>query len=120
MRWFKIIAWTPILGLALIAILVGACSAEKLKNLEKLYIATLGYVAIEANFCNSAPVVSKQKVKYLFILDKSDSNQPGFPLVPGDASNTDPNGGRRYGPLGRRGLFARARGNPDRAARRIG
>jgi hypothetical protein len=86
-------------NLAIIALFLSACTKEELKPLQKAYLSHSGYVRLEASFCNSSPVISKQKVKYLFIMDKSDSNQPGASSVPGDASNTDSNGNRRYGPL---------------------
>jgi hypothetical protein len=81
------------------AILLSACTKEKLDPIKKLYLSSLDYVRVEAQFCNSPPTISKQKVKYLFVLDKSDSNQPGFTVVPGDINNTDPTGSRRYGPM---------------------
>ncbi len=76
-----------------------ACSREVLDPIVKQYSSVLGYVAVDAKFCVSPPVLSRQKIKYLFVLDKSDSNQPAFTVVPGDVNNTDPSGNRRYGPL---------------------
>ena len=69
--------------------------------MQPAYFANLGYVNVDAHFCTSPPDAAVQKVKYLFILDHSQSNQPGFPnpLTPGDVTNTDPQGDRRYGPL---------------------
>lgn len=80
-------------------LLLGACSKEHLQPLQRSSLSTLEYATVDARFCTSAPTVARQKIKYLFLLDKSDSNQPGFPTVSEDVSNTDSNGSRRYAPL---------------------
>ncbi len=61
----------------------------------------VNYARVEAHFCTNAPSPAKQKLKYLFILDHSESNKPGIPdpLNPNDIMNTDASGTRRYGPL---------------------
>lgn len=77
-----------------------ACDSD-LVPLGAASFADLGYVTVDAHFCTSPPDMAQQKVKYLFVLDHSQSNQPGFPnpLTPNDVTSTDPNGDRRYGPL---------------------
>jgi hypothetical protein len=81
-------------------ILAGLTGCEdNLVPLQPGNFANLGYVTVDAQFCTTPPDPSKQNVKYLFILDHSQSNQPDFPLVTGDVTATDPNGDRRYGPL---------------------
>lgn len=78
-----------------------ACTPSSLVPLDKNAPVSLQYIDIDANFCTLPRAVAKQKVKYLFILDHSESNKPGFPdpLNPTDVTNTDSTGARRYGPL---------------------
>jgi hypothetical protein len=86
-------------------ILVGAgmvgCAREPLKELDTAYSLLVGYGSVDAQFCTKAPTPAQQNLKYLFVLDHSASNQPGFPnpLTPNDLSSTDPQGSRRYGPM---------------------
>jgi hypothetical protein len=77
------------------------CSKSFLVPLSKVQASAAGYASVDAHFCTSAAVPGQQNLKYLFILDHSASNQPGFPnpLTPDDVNNTDPQGSRRYGPL---------------------
>ena len=74
---------------------------DDLEPLQPTSFADLNYVTVDASFCTTPPDPSQQNIKYLFILDHSQSNQPGFPnpLTPNDVTGTDPNGDRRYGPL---------------------
>jgi hypothetical protein len=78
-----------------------ACSQDKLQPLNQAEDIVVGYAAVEAHICTQPPSPALQNLKYVFILDHSASNQPGFPspLTPGDVSATDPAGARRYGPL---------------------
>lgn len=89
-----------ILLLPFLAVLAG-CGKEPLAPLDTALDQMMGYGSVDAHFCTSAPSPAKQYLKYLFILDHSASNKPGFPspLTPNDVSNTDPNGDRRYGPM---------------------
>lgn len=84
----------------LVSILAG-CSRDPLQPLALMLNTRLNYVSVDARFCTLPRSPGKQKIKYLFVLDHSQSNQPGFPspLTPNDVSSTDPNGSRRYGPL---------------------
>jgi hypothetical protein len=89
------------LGWVAIMIALVGCTAQELVPLGRNTFTQLEYINIDAQFCTSPREVGKQKVKYVFILDHSQSNQPGFPnpLTPDDVSSTDPTGSRRYGPL---------------------
>jgi hypothetical protein len=93
----KTVKTTLLLSLSMI--LSVGCAKEPLKPLVKTLSGVFTYGQIDAHFCTSAPNPAKQKIKYLFIIDHSSSNQPGFPLTPTDFTNTDSNGARRYGPL---------------------
>ena len=93
---------TPLIQIALLMVVTfGMGCHDDLVPLKPAYFADLNYVTVDAHFCTSAPNPATQKIKYLFILDHSQSNQPGFPnpLTPQDVSSTDPQGVRRYGPL---------------------
>jgi hypothetical protein len=90
------------IALALFLALLPAAGCDTpLVPLSPASFADLGYVTVDARFCTTPPAPARQKVKYLFILDHSASNQPGFPnpLTPNDVTSTDPLGNRRYGPL---------------------
>jgi hypothetical protein len=82
----------------IIFMLLSNCAKKEelipLVNFEKL-----NYVNVNASFCTSPPKPNKQKIKYIFILDHSASNQPGIPLFDSDVQSTDPSGSRRYGPM---------------------
>ncbi|OFZ13412.1 MAG: hypothetical protein A2Z20_08400 [Bdellovibrionales bacterium RBG_16_40_8] len=84
--------------LAMVVLLAACDKSEPLQNLGLLSSPT-GYAKLEANFCTNPPDPAQQKLKYLFILDHSSSNKPGFPIAPTDATNTDSDGSRRYGPM---------------------
>ncbi len=75
------------------------CMKHPLSPLDYASNVVVGYGAIDAHICSSAPSPAVQNLKYLFILDHSSSNQPGFPISPGDVTNSDAQGTRRYGPL---------------------
>ncbi len=82
-----------LLGITLIFIFMG-CEKEPLKKLDRYQI--LDHKTINANidFCTIEANKIKSNLKYIFIIDKSGSNQ--------DLSNsigTDPNGERRYASL---------------------
>jgi hypothetical protein len=91
--------FASVLGFGALA-MVG-CNDNPLVPLDPNEVLNLHYVTVDSQFCTSEPVISEQKVKYLFILDHSASNQPliGPPLVAGDDSSTDPVGAHRYAPL---------------------
>ncbi len=75
------------------------CSKKNLQPLDQALSSVMAYGTVNANFCTTPPTPVQENVKYLFVLDHSASNQPGFPLVAGDVSDTDSTGGRRYGPM---------------------
>ena len=83
------------------------CLRDELVPNKQMSLAFLHYVDVDAHFCVPQPVQVRQKIKYVFILDRSSSNQPGFPstfvtdngFTITDESNTDSVGGRRFGPL---------------------
>ncbi|MBC7397395.1 MAG: hypothetical protein H7333_08125 [Bdellovibrionales bacterium] len=85
----------------LLSILLFSCNEPTLVPLDRSSKVSLDYIDVDAKFCTAPRNVAKQKIKYLFILDHSQSNQPGFadPLTPTDVTSTDPVGARRYGPL---------------------
>jgi hypothetical protein len=87
--------------LAALIFTTSACSKEALSPLASALDIVTGYAEVDAHFCTSAPSPAKQYLKYLFIIDHSASNQPGFPnpLTPLDITNTDSQGSRRYGPM---------------------
>ena len=76
-----------------------ACNDKTLENLTHIYDTTVHYVDIEARVCTAPARPVQHKLKYLFILDHSASNKPGYNTNPLDVLSTDPSGGRRYGPL---------------------
>ena len=85
--------------LAALAFGLFGCSKRNLQPLNRALSSVMAYGSVDAHFCTSAPAPAAENVKYLFILDHSASNQPGFPLVSGDVSDTDSMGSRRYGPM---------------------
>ncbi len=89
------------LFMLIVLILNLGCVKEPLAPLSMQLDSVMGYGKVDAHFCTSPPSPAKQKLKYLFILDHSASNKPDIPspLTPMDTSNTDPQGGRRYGPM---------------------
>jgi hypothetical protein len=72
--------------------LLVSCAKEKLVPLTDFI--RLDYVNVKANFCTTAPAPSLQKVKYIFVIDHSQSNQGDF-----DNAGTDMDASRRYGPM---------------------
>lgn len=78
---------------------IAGCNKEKLTPLNSSLVGVMDYGTVDARFCTQDPSPAKQKLKYLFILDHSASNKPGFPFTAGDISNTDALGSRRYGPM---------------------
>jgi hypothetical protein len=86
-------------GFLLMAIL-SSCRSDTLIPLGHEAPATLRHLDVEANFCTSPRTPAIQKIKYLFIIDHSQSNKhTSTSTVPGDTTNTDPDGRRRYGQL---------------------
>jgi hypothetical protein len=84
-----------------VALGLAACRKDLLVPLTQKAPVSLEYIDVIAKFCTSDRSIARQKVKYLFILDHSRSNQPGIvdPNTPNDQTNTDPDGARRYGPM---------------------
>lgn len=78
---------------------VSCGTKERLSSLEQHLSGVYDYAKVEADFCVNPPSASKQKVKYLFILDHSGSNDFSFSADPDAAFETDPDGSRRYGSL---------------------
>lgn len=72
--------------------LVQGCARQPLVPLQNLIITKVGEVTVEADFCTSPASEYRQRLKYIFVMDKSSSNQD-----PPDV--TDPAGWRRYAPL---------------------
>lgn len=64
----------------------------QLAPIEKLYLTSPGSGTVTANFCLDDALAAKQKLKILFLIDKSSSNQN-----PPEAS--DPDGFKRYSAL---------------------
>lgn len=69
-----------------------ACEQKTLQPLESLYLSDLQYATAEADFCTKPSNEFRQRLKYIFVMDKSASNNNA-----GDPS--DPSGLRRYAPL---------------------
>lgn len=80
--------------------LVG-CSNEHLSPLETALDRIIGYGSVDAHFCTQAPAPAQQQLKYLFIVDRAASNQPGVPnpLTPNVQMNQDSSGALRFGPI---------------------
>ena len=79
------------------AVLVSSCSAEKLEELkvEEVKVVVVAPLArIRGEFCTAKAQAVVTKLKFLFIIDKSGSNEDNI-TSPG----TDKDGQRRYGPL---------------------
>ena len=76
----------------LAGVFVQGCRRDELVPLEEYLINRPAYVKAEAEFCMQPPDLYRQRLKYIFVVDKSSSNQN-----PPDA--TDPSGYRRYGPM---------------------
>ncbi|MBN2693619.1 VWA domain-containing protein [bacterium] len=71
-----------------------SCGKEPLKKLDRYQILSNMTVNTHVDFCTIEANKIKSNLKYIFILDKSGSNQDlSFAL------GTDPNGERRYAPL---------------------
>ncbi len=71
-----------------------SCGKEPLKKLDRYQILSNMTVNAHVDFCTIEANKIKSNLKYIFILDKSGSNQDlSFAL------GTDPNGERRYAPL---------------------
>jgi hypothetical protein len=94
-------AFAHFYGFVLVAAAISGCNDNNLTPLVPNEVLNLHYATVDAQFCTLEPEEAKQKIKYLFILDHSASNQPlfGSPLVPGDDNTTDPTGAKRYGPM---------------------
>jgi hypothetical protein len=76
--------------------LMGCQGNEALTPLATALDQVIGYGAVDAHFCTSPPSPGQQKIKYLFIMDHSAGNQPGFPPPVCGAgevlvTNVDPN-----------------------------
>jgi len=83
----------------LCALTTTACKDESLVPVERIMSGVYNYGTVDARFCLSTPTPAHQKLKYLFVVDHSASNKPGVTIDLTDVQNTDPTGGRRYGPM---------------------
>lgn len=99
----KILRALPFLALALVIGLYQNCSQEKLQKLEALSIVNTDTATVNINFCTTPPDQVRSRLKYIFIYDKSQSNQtffklsaPGRGTLLGPFAGTDPDGARRY------------------------
>jgi hypothetical protein len=81
------------------AALLLSCSQAKedLTPLSQESLIKAGVTALNAKFCTQEPSAMKSKLKILFVVDKSSSNQDS--LINGSFGGTDPTGVRRYLPL---------------------
>lgn len=70
----------------------GCGSQESLQPLEQLLLDSMSWADVNARFCVPPSNQFRQKLKYIFVIDKSSSNS-----IQNEA--TDPNGFRRYAPL---------------------
>lgn len=83
-----------LISLVLFMIFGFACGDEPLKDLDRYQIIQHKTINTNVDFCTIKPDKIKSHLKYIFIIDKSGSNQ--------DLTNTlgtDPTGERRYAPL---------------------
>ncbi len=86
-----------------ITMLYQNCGTEKLQKLDTLSIVNNKTTNVNINFCTTPPDQVVSRLKYIFVFDKSQSNQlffkiatpPTGPLV-GPSPGTDPDGARRY------------------------
>jgi hypothetical protein len=88
-------------ALVIATVTLTSCRNKTLEPLSKMAPVNLEYIDVTAKFCTDSRSIARQKVKYLFVLDHSRSNQPGIPdpATPNDINNSDPDGARRYGPM---------------------
>lgn len=70
----------------------GCSRTNELQQLERAYVTHRGHARVEAQFCTTPASEYRQRLKYIFVMDKSSSNQQ-------DPDGTDPQGDRRYVPL---------------------
>ncbi len=88
-----------ILGFVSIGLVFGCSKGERLYRLEQVDLnAAIEYAEASATFCTRSASEKKQRVKYLFVLDRSGSNQ-GVSISTDPPVATDPTGARRFGSL---------------------
>jgi len=83
-----------LLVISIMALISFSCEKEKLTELDKYQLIQNQTVNAEVDFCTMKADKVKSNLKFVFVIDKSGSNQD---LT--DALGTDPNGDRRYVPL---------------------
>jgi len=82
----KFIATLTVLAFAAVG-----CGSEKLRELRRLYMINAEPITAKVNFCTLEASKVKSNLKFIFMIDKSGSNQDG-----GNELGTDPDGARRY------------------------
>ncbi|HLE13023.1 MAG: hypothetical protein A2504_17590 [Bdellovibrionales bacterium RIFOXYD12_FULL_39_22] len=100
----RISIW-PLFFLALF--FFGCKNSEQLKELEPLRVHDYGKTKVDVNFCTTPANQVKTYLKFIFVLDKSGSNQrrilditgDGVPDSGAEVIGTDPEGSRRYAPI---------------------
>ncbi len=87
MRWVL----RNLVGVSALSLGLAACNSERLEELDEIRATDYKTTDVYANFCTSDASAVKSKLKFIFVLDKSGSNQ-------GTATElgTDPDGSRRY------------------------
>ena len=90
------------LGKAIIligALFLSACTKEQLQKLEQFALFDRPVGKVGADFCTMKPDSTKSNLKFIFILDKSGSNQVDYDAGNLAIQGTDVDGSRRYVPL---------------------
>lgn len=88
-----------------LVLLFSSCQeSEKLKELDRLQVIVPEYAPLaDIEFCNTPTVQNVAKIKFMFVLDKSGSNQQRSVLLSDGTyslvSGTDVDGKRRYDPI---------------------
>ncbi len=95
MKTMKIIEISS-LFLLISSLLLFGCGKEKLKELDKYQLIKNQLVSAEVDFCTIKADKIKSNLKFIFVVDKSGSNQD----IPSKSKlGTDTDGSRRYVPL---------------------
>lgn len=76
-------------------VFVVACKNEALKELDRVTIASVKPASVEADFCTLEADKVKSKLKFIFLVDKSNSNKNADPSIVGSVAS-DPSGDLRY------------------------
>ena len=87
-----------ILTIVFLFMLLQACTNHKLTPLERYQMSGLNGIArVVVNYCTMSPETVRSHLKFIFVIDKSGSNQSTG--LYSEGPGTDPNGYRRYKPL---------------------